>query len=419
VRLVVLKYAYPTYLRRWYAGRPHEGDRSYAEQRAALEADSFWWGGSWSGVLPNEGIEVTELIENAQPLQRAWAREHGVEMQPYSWMTDIVRRQIAAARPDALLIQSFWGLPPEVLATIRAENPGLRAVVGWVGSPNVSRQTLALCDHVLTCVPEQVDELTAVGLSCSHMHHAFERRVLDRIGPRSERDLGFTFVGAVLNHAQHGPRMSLIREVASRSDLQVFAHAPRIVTSRRGVITGRTVYAVNAGLRRAGVSRETLLSAPAPTVRRMAMRTSPPRYIEAPAPRARVHPAAYGLQMFGTLRRSVVTLNVHSTISPISASNLRMFEAPGVGTCLLTDWRRNIADLFEPDREVVTYRSVAECVERATWLVNHPAEAERIGAAAMRRTLAQHTFAHRAPVLAGVLRQVLAWGSRTPQYAVS
>lgn len=409
MRLVILKFAYPLYLRRWYAERPGEEERGYAEQRAALEADAFWWGGSWGRALPDEGVEVTEIVQNAKPLQRAWAREHGVRLRPYGWMTDVVRRQIAAARPDALFIQSFRGLPPDALAAVRTENPGLRAVVGWVGAPNVSDASLALCDHVLTCVPEVVEELTRAGHSCSHVNHAFDPAVLDGLGPPpAERDLGLTFAGAVLNRRQHGPRVDLVREVAARTDLHVYTHAPRLVTTRRGVLYGRAVFAANAGLQRAGVSRAALMTAPLPMVRRMAVRSTPPAYMKPPAPRARLHPAVYGLRMFDTLRRSAVTLNVHSTISPRSASNLRMFEAPGVGTCLLTDWRANLPELFEPGREVVTFRSVAECVDKATWLMDNPQEAERIGAAAQRRTLAEHTFAHRAPELADVLRAVVA-----------
>ena len=44
---------------------------------------------------------------------------------------------------------------------------------------------------------------------------------------------------------------------------------------------------------------------------------------------------------------------------------MRLFEATGSGACLVTDWKENLGELFEPDVEVVTYRSVAECVKKS------------------------------------------------------
>lgn len=75
-----------------------------------------------------------------------------------------------------------------------------------------------------------------------------------------------------------------------------------------------------------------------------------------------------------------------------------------MGTCLLTDWKPDIHLLFEPDREVATFRSGEECVEKALWLLDHPDQREAIARAGRARTLREHRFEDRAPVLAAVLR---------------
>ena len=65
---------------------------------------------------------------------------------------------------------------------------------------------------------------------------------------------------------------------------------------------------------------------------------------------ARSHPPLFGLDMFQGLRDSQVTLNTHIDISPRSASNMRLFEATGAGSCLLTDRKENLDwTLFEED----------------------------------------------------------------------
>jgi spore maturation protein CgeB len=120
-----------------------------------------------------------------------------------------------------------------------------------------------------------------------------------------------------------------------------------------------------------------------------------------------MRPAVYGLEMFQTLRDSRVTFNNHIDLSAASASNMRLFESTGVGTCLLTDRKPNLPSLFEPDREVVAYGSTEECVEKVRWLLEHEAEREEIARAGQARVLREHTFAHRAPRLDALIRASL------------
>ena len=114
--------------------------------------------------------------------------------------------------------------------------------------------------------------------------------------------------------------------------------------------------------------------------------------------------------MFRQLRDSRVALNTHIDISTHSASNMRLFEATGVGACLLTDWKENLGDLFEPDAEVVAYRDAEECVEKAKYLLAHESRRRDIAAAGQRRTLREHTFASRAALVDAVIREELSVG---------
>jgi spore maturation protein CgeB len=119
------------------------------------------------------------------------------------------------------------------------------------------------------------------------------------------------------------------------------------------------------------------------------------------------YPPLFGLSMFQHLHDSKVTFNNHIDISSRAASNMRLFEATGVGTCLVTDWKDNLHDLFEPDREVVTYRSPQECVEKVKWLLEHPQEREAIAQAGQARTLKYHTFDQRAIEIDYIIRRDL------------
>ena len=72
----------------------------------------------------------------------------------------------------------------------------------------------------------------------------------------------------------------------------------------------------------------------------------------------------------------------------------RVFEAAGAGACLVTDAWEGIDAFLEPGEEVLVARDGEEVAAHVEAL--DPRRARRIGAAARRRVLAGHTYAHRA-----------------------
>jgi spore maturation protein CgeB len=79
----------------------------------------------------------------------------------------------------------------------------------------------------------------------------------------------------------------------------------------------------------------------------------------------------------------------------------RVFEAAGAAACVITDTWPGIETFFEPGKELLT----ADGADAVTAILAGlgPEQARRIGRAARARALAEHTYAHRAKQLAGVL----------------
>lgn len=72
----------------------------------------------------------------------------------------------------------------------------------------------------------------------------------------------------------------------------------------------------------------------------------------------------------------------------------RIFEAAGAGACLITDEWKGIELFLEPGREVLAAKDGAEVAAHMGSLA--AAQARKIGEAAKRRVLGEHTYAHRA-----------------------
>ena len=88
------------------------------------------------------------------------------------------------------------------------------------------------------------------------------------------------------------------------------------------------------------------------------------------------------------------------------AVNQRVFDVPAAGAFVLTDWRAQMDDLFEPEKEVIFYRSPEEVPELLKYYLAHPQERGRIAAAARKRVLAEHTYAHRLQTIIAHMREV-------------
>jgi spore maturation protein CgeB len=73
----------------------------------------------------------------------------------------------------------------------------------------------------------------------------------------------------------------------------------------------------------------------------------------------------------------------------------RAFTAMGLGAFYLTYPTRGIEELFEPGKELVTFASPDEMVEKIRYYLAHDEEREAIAGAARAKVLGHHTYEHR------------------------
>jgi putative methyltransferase (TIGR04325 family) len=130
--------------------------------------------------------------------------------------------------------------------------------------------------------------------------------------------------------------------------------------------------------------------------------------------RATYQGEVWGLDMFETLAQTQISLNRHIDIAGRYAANMRLYEATGVGSCLVTDHKDNLHQLFEPGREVVTYTSPEDCIEKVRYLLNHEAERKAIAQAGQARTLREHTYLQRMRELVDIVQHYLPRSTPTP-----
>lgn len=416
MRLLKIGVYYSAYLEQFYALRPDLAAQSFSAQHAALMNDCFGSSDFWTTALTTLGYQTCDTVANAQPLQKMWATEQGISFDPASWLFDITAAQIKTFQPDVLLVADYSTTTAEFLRQIKSDCPSIRLVLVWCGAPFHDSSIFSECDIVLSCVPELVTHFRDIGHSSRHINHAFDRRVLERIEHDATPISDFVFLGSIIKSDRfHIGREKLLSRLVKETNIRIWSEVGASTSAPPDTFmgsNGEQTPANSGGARwRRQVSSVPVLGAVARGASQLisggrngaasSSLTVNPQIVK------RSEGPLFGLQMFQQLRDSRVALNTHIDISPINASNMRLFEATGVGSCVLTDWKANLSELFEPDSEIMTYRDADECVEKAKYLLTHESERRSIAAAGQRRTLRDHTFDHRAAQIDSIIREAL------------
>lgn len=371
MRIAILDTYYSRFLANFYAASPSRAAMPYQVQRDELNEQVFGTSDFYSRHLKNLGYEAEDFIVNATPLQTTWATESNFRYSNLALkfpqrlskipfigtllpgLAEIAVAQIKDYRPDILYCQNIGFLPPEKLIELKRH---VKLIVGQIASPLPPAQYLKAYDLITTSFPHFVPRLRAMGIASEYFRIAFDPKVLECLGPVN-KDIGISFVGGISR--DHGNALSTLEYLAKNTPIEFF-----------------------------GYGADSLDAA------------SPMR--------PRHHGEVWGLDMYRALARSRITLNRHIDVAENNANNMRLYEATGVGTMLLTDRKDNLGELFEIGKEVVAYSSPEEAAELIRHYLAHPDETQAIARAGQARTLREHTYKHRMQELAPILEKYLA-----------
>jgi spore maturation protein CgeB len=126
---------------------------------------------------------------------------------------------------------------------------------------------------------------------------------------------------------------------------------------------------------------------------------------------AHVHPPVSDDELINLYSKSEVSLGfleVYDRNDPTGTItrhlHLREFEAPMSGALYCTGYMDELAEMFEPDKEVVVYRNQYELLDKVTFFLRNSSASDAVRAAGRKRALRDHTYHRRYQQLFGALR---------------
>ena len=398
MRIVLLTIIYNSTIKSVYNSIPGLNDLSYSEQKKVIDKEASIWTSGWENAMIKKGFEVLSIPVNVKPMQLKWAEENNFDSTD---IHEIAFKQISEFKPD-ILWYDYFDIP--LIRKIKSNINSLKLTLGWTGGTIIDIGVLKEVDLVLSCAPEAVMKLRNKGLNASHLNHAFNPLLLENIDMEKKADkYNFIFIGQIFRGSDlHRKREILLKKLAEEVDLTIFSPMYDLGPSN----------AVKSVLKRAGyymILPFTLFDKVKEGINdnlylKEIMRSKGKNFLPYdPVLKKRINKPVYGTGMYRTINESLLVLNIHIDSSFGYASNMRLFETTGVGTCMLTDWKQNINDLFIEDKEVITYKSDSECVEKAKWLISNPEKCFEIGKAGQKKTLSKHSYDSRVDDLIAII----------------
>jgi spore maturation protein CgeB len=398
LKLLNLSSMYPGYLASFYRKFPDSKKLSYRDHYKLLMEDTTEFAGSYTRNFIKLGINAECVISNDNFLQSKWRSENQFNSEKNG---DILFEQVAAFKPDILWIEDLNYINNEWLNGIRNKIKSVKLIIAYHCAyyNNALLEKLKNVDFVVTCTPGLKQSFEKEGVRAYLIYHGFDNDLLARIKPKQELpSVRLVFSGSlVTGDSYHNSRIKLIESLIElKIDLSLY------VTLEKGyrIAAKRLIHFIFGFLKKLNLEKLTHRfpffeygRSPVINYSKELLRSN--------------HSPLYGIDMYNLFNKSGIVLNIHTGAAGEYAGNMRIFEVTGVGSCLLTDNKINMKDLFDEGTEVLVYNDTDDCIQKVKWLLEHEKEREKIAKAGQKKTLEFHNVENRCRTIIDIITKEL------------
>lgn len=361
--------AYGDYLYNFYLKYPHLKQATFFEQKQALIYDAFPWIFSWSVNNIDQEVSIFETIHNCECLQKSWDNKKKYDS---DWQLCILFEQIKAIQPDVCVLYPPDLFTEEVVSYIRQL---IKKDVFICGYDGMDRKTVEIYNHfdlIITCSDYISEFYRSAGMNTYTLPFAFDDSVLNRIEKNRVATVDVGFSGSIYQNI-HNNRYNLLKFLQKHIKIEI--------RSDFGQEFDYGLFSKNQ-------------------LKRLLKRKNVDDYLALWRIQKSNRGSVYGLDMYQFLHDSKISLNMHGDKIKFAA-NVRMYEITGSGSLMLTDYKENISEIFEPEKEIITYNSFEEALDKCRFYLKAKNERVRtqIAKSGQKRTLGEYTYKRIIPKL--------------------
>ncbi len=359
MKLFIINTDYPDFVRLSYARQPGLKRKPWSEQMRIRAESLFGMADFYSRNLGELGHTAIDIIANHQPLQRQWAAENGMDtdrtFKTRDWVYHVLEAQIKQFQPEIIYTMAMETTTSEFLKALK-ERYNIKLIVGQHAAPlTAAMADLSGYDLILSSLPNLVEYFRAQGKQSEYFKLGFEPAVLAQLSGEGKKR-GVVFIGGI--STAHAAGTKVLEELVRVVPVDFWG------------------YGLDS--------------------------------LEPGSPiRSRHHGPAWGKEMYHILYNSRISLNRHIDIAENYANNMRLYETTGTGALLITDYKQNLAEIFEIGKEIVAYHSGEDLIEKVRYYWENEAEGKEIARAGQTRTLSEHTYLSRMKELVEIVAKYM------------
>jgi len=310
----------------------------------------------YSENIKKLGHDALDIVFNCKQLQMTWMKEQfpkKISSDFSEWSNEykckVLFEQVNHYKPDILYLQDLSVIDAEYFPKIKKV---VKFVIGQIASPIIDDSRFNLCDLIVSTAPHYVKMFRKKGINSEYLRLAFEDSILNRLNTSAKREYDCTFIGGISKLHLEGNRN--LEFIAKNVNMDIWGYGREYLKSNS--------YSLK-----------------------------------------RHHGEAWGKDMYDIFLKSKISINRHGEIAQNYACNMRLYEATGCGSLLITDYKDNLNEMFEVGKEIEVYHNKEDLLEKILYYLEHDKERQQIALAGQSRTLREHNYYNRMQELLKIL----------------
>lgn len=343
-------------------------DSCYEDQYFKIKDEAITSIGEWPDYFSKIDVECKVICVNNPFIQETWCNENYFEPEKENAEFSIVIAQIRKFAPSHLIVMN----PGYFKKDNRFDKllhycPSIKTKICWYGAPSGEISFLKKYDYVLSPSKNLTEKYLNDSLKCFHLNHAFEPRILDLVGEDKQRKNKICFIGSLNSGNEwYNQRISYLERISKEIEIDIYSDVQKLSYYQRF----KHIYIFKRHslckfLLERNIKNNLLLN--------HSDKNNLPRYDRLTSSQIakKINPPRYGLDMFKLLSSYRFTFNMHIPLSGNTAGNLRLTEALGLGTCLLTDSKINNKEFLCNYADRLSYNTADDCINKVKFLINN------------------------------------------------
>lgn len=320
-----------------------------------------------SEELIKKNYKCTELIYNFKALQNKWLNQYGDQ----KLKDDIIFQQIRFYDPEVLFVGDVNLLNKKFINKVKMVSK-IKLIMCFHCAPiseNIFNK-LKHADVIITCTKGYQNKiLSKIAKDSFLMPHAF--KVNEEIDFTKKRDIDVSFLGSLfLNNRLHLGRVEIVYNL-----IKNFKNNYVAINFAKYFLVDYVLLIINSIIKFSFFKNIKIFY----QIIYVFLFSKKP---------------LFGKDMLKILRKSKILINKHIEDTEY-AGNMRLFEATGSGTMLLTDYKKNLENLFNIDEEVVLFDNNDQLFDRINFYLSNDEMRLKIAKNGYKKTLDVHNYQNR------------------------